>query len=127
MEISIEDIIEQNKDKYSSLNDSNNISKGWELKINCGERTTTEETKKTTETPTQGGYDVKVKVVDTNKKPVEGAKVTIHSKVQETTTNKDGVAEFKNVEAGDHKVLIAYDNFEGEQSVNLQETLKSLT
>jgi len=116
------EIIEQNKNKYSFLNDSNNISSGWELKINCGTQTTTEEIR--TPIETQGGYDVKVKVIDTNKKPVEGAKVTIHSKVQETITNKDGIAEFKNVEAGDHKVLIAYNNFEGEQSVNLAGDVK---
>jgi len=118
------EIVDQNKDTYSSLETSNNLRSGWELKINCGKQTTTNETQKTPETQTQGGYDVKVKVIDTNKKPVEGAKVTIHSKVQETVTNKDGIAEFKNVEAGDHKVLIAYNNYEGEQSVNLTGDVK---
>ena len=107
------EIIEQNKDKYPSLETSNNLEAGWELKVNCGKQISTSGTQKAL---SQGGYDVKVKVVDTNKKPVEGAKVTIHSKVQETVTNKDGIAQFKNVEAGDHKVLIAYNNFEGEQS-----------
>jgi hypothetical protein len=117
------EIIEQNKDKYQSLETSNNLEAGWELKVNCGKQTTLE-TQNTPATGTQGGYDVKVKVVDTNKKPVEGAKVTIHSKVQETVTNKDGIAQFKNVEAGNHKVLIAYNNFEGEQSVNLTGNVK---
>lgn len=112
------EIIEQNKDKYSSLGNSNNLKVEWELKVNCGEQTTTEEIQK------QGGYDVNVKVVDTAKKPVEDAKVTIHSTVQETTTNKDGIAEFKNVEAGEHRILIAYKNFEGEQSVNLTGDVK---
>ncbi len=116
------EIIEQNKDTYSSLGTSNNLRTGWKLKINCGKQTTTEESK--TPTVTQGGYDVKVKVIDTNKKPVEGAKVTIHSKVQKTITNKYGIAEFNNVEAGSHKVLIAYNNFEGEQSVNLAGDVK---
>lgn len=118
------DIIDQNKDKYSSLANSNNISSGWELKINCGKQITTEETKKTAETSTQGGYDVKVKVVDTSKKPVEGATVTLHSNPQTTITDKNGVASFSNVEAGDHKVLIAYNNFEGEQSINLTGNVK---
>ncbi len=118
------EIVEQNKDKYSSLETSNNLRTGWELKISCGEQTTTEETKKTTETPTQGGYDVKVKVVDTAKKPVEGATVTLHSIPQTTKTDKNGVASFTNVEAGDHKVLIAYNNFEGEQSINLTGNVK---
>jgi hypothetical protein len=117
------EIIEQNKDKYPSLQTSNNLEAGWKLKVNCGKQTTSE-TQNTPATQAQGGYDVKIKVVDTNKKPVEGAKVTIHSKVQETVTNKDGIAQFKNVEAGDHKVLIAYNNFEGEQSVNLTGNVK---
>jgi len=117
------EIIEQNKDKYPSLQTSNNLEAGWELKFNCGKQTTSE-TQNTPATQAQGGYDVKIKVVDTNKKPVEGAKVTIHSKVQETVTNKNGIAQFENVEAGDHKVLIAYNNFEGEQSVNLNGNVK---
>ncbi len=116
------EIVNQNKDTYSSLETSNDLRSGWELKINCGKQTTTEETKKPTET--QGGYDVKVKVVDTNKNPVEGVTVTLHSTPQTTTTDKNGVAAFKNVEAGDHKVLIAYNNFEGEQSINLTGNVK---
>jgi len=117
------EIIEQNKDKYSSLETSTALQTGWELKINCPSSAKASEG--AAEKPEQQqGYDVKVKVVDTNKKPIEGAKVTIHSKIQETTTNKDGVAEFKNVEAGDHRVLIAYKNFEGEQSVNLTGDVK---
>ncbi len=67
----------------------------------------------------QGGYEVKIKVVDTNKKPVAGAKVEIHSKVQEAFTNSDGVAYFNEVEPGNHKVLIAYNNYKGEQYLNL--------
>lgn len=70
------------------------------------------------------GYIVNVKVLDKNKKPVAGAKVTIHSKVQEAITNKEGVVEFKNVEQGEHKVFIAYDNFEGQQTVNLTGDVK---
>jgi hypothetical protein len=92
--------------------------------VNCGKQTTTEETKKITETPMQGGYDVKVKVVDTAKKPVVGATVTLHSNPQTTKTDKNGVAFFNNVEAGDHKVLIAYNNFEGEQVINLTGEVK---
>jgi hypothetical protein len=115
------EIIEQNKNKYPSLETSNNLEAGWELKVNCGKKISASGTQKAL---SQGGYDVKVKVVDTNKKPVEGAKVTIHSKIQETVTNKDGIAQFKNIEAGDHKVLIAYNNFEGEQSVNLTGNVK---
>lgn len=48
----------------------------------------------------------------------------MHSKVQEAITDKDGIAQFSNVEPGDHRVLIAYENFEGEQSINLSGDVK---
>lgn len=84
--------------------------------------------KKPTDSPKQQvkskGYDVNVKVVDTDKKPIEGATVTLHSNPQTSKTDKNGVAKFKNVEAGDHKVLIAYNNFEGQQSINLTGDVK---
>ena len=69
-------------------------------------------------------YDVVIRVVDTNKEPVDGAKVTIHSLVQEAFTDKNGIVKFKNVEAGDHKVLIAYSGYTGEQSINLAGDVK---
>lgn len=72
----------------------------------------------------ENGYTVKIKVVDTTNKPVPGAKVTIHSKVQETTTDKDGIALFNKVEQGEHKILIAYANYKGEQNVNLTGDVK---
>ena len=89
----------------------------------------TEETSKEevpeTEEPAQTGYNIRVKVVDTNKKPVEGVKIAIHSEGQGATTNEDGIAEFKNIERGEHRVLISYDNFEGEQAVNLTGDVKT--
>jgi LysM repeat protein len=129
-----QEIIDSNTDEYPSLANSSNLSTGWVLKISCDK----EQSKKQTEaenvdtnadtnidtTAPQGGYELNVKVTDDNKKPVEGATVTIHSVVQTTTTNKDGIAEFKNVESGQHRVLIAYDNFEGEQSINLTGDVK---
>ncbi len=65
------------------------------------------------------GYTVKVRVIDEQGNPVEGAKVTMHSRVQETTSDKDGYAIFNNVEKGDHRVIIAYNGYEGEQALNL--------
>lgn len=79
-----------------------------------------EKTKETEQT----GYIVNIKVTNTKQEPVTGAKVTIHSDPKETTTDKDGVAHFTNVESGDHKVLIAYKNFSGEQSINLTGDVK---
>jgi hypothetical protein len=65
------------------------------------------------------GYELTVKVVDTEKKAVENAKVTVHSKVQEGHTDKDGFVSFKDLEPGEHRVIIAYANTTGEQSINL--------
>lgn len=62
--------------------------------------------------------------MDTEQQPLEGVNVTLHSKVQEATTNKDGVAEFNNVEPGDHRVIIAYSGYEGEQALNLSGDVK---
>lgn len=111
------EIIEQNKEKYPTLETSNSLRTGWELKTNCT-GLETEQTNKTTG-KTQNSYEVKVKVVDTQNKPVAGAKVTLHSTPREATTDKNGVANFDNVEAGQHQVLIAYDGYKGEQTVNL--------
>jgi len=101
---------------YNQLDISN-----LELKTKPAEKI---KAKKDTKEDVNNGYDLKIKVVDTNKKPIIGAKVTIHSKVRTAISNKDGIAVFKNVEAGDHKVLIAYNNFEGEQSINLTGNVK---
>lgn len=65
------------------------------------------------------GYVINVKVIDLDKKPVEGASVTIHSVSQQSMTDKNGVAVFKNIEPGEHRVLIAYNNYKGEQAINL--------
>ncbi len=117
------EIIEQNKGKYPSLGSSNNLNSGWELKINCNN--SQEDQEKSTEIIDKAeGYKVKVKVSDTKGDAVVGAKVTMHSKVQETTTDGDGIAEFYNVEPGDHRVIIAYGRFVGEQSINLEGDVK---
>lgn len=115
------EIIEQNKDQFPSLEKNNSVSAGWKLKINCAAKTQDERTSETTQPV---GYAVNIKVTNKDKQPVEGAKVTIHSKVQETTTDASGIARFENVEPGDHRVLIAYKNFEGEQSLNLTGDVK---
>jgi len=70
------------------------------------------------------GYSVTIKVADTEKKPVEGAKVILHSTRREVTTDKEGVAQFDDVEPGDHKVTIEYANQTGEQTINLTGDVK---
>lgn len=67
------------------------------------------------------GVNVKIKVVDGEKKPVEGAKVTLHSTPRETVTDKEGIARFEKVETGEHRVIITYQNQKGEQEINLQD------
>ena len=78
----------------------------------------TETVEKEEETQTEG-YDVTVKVIDEKEKPVEGARVEIHSEVKSATTDKDGVATFENIPPGEHQILIAYNNQQGEQNINL--------
>jgi hypothetical protein len=73
-----------------------------------------------------GGYDVQVKVVDEDKKPVENAKVTLHSTPRTALTDKSGIAQFKNVEKGQHKLQIAYDNYEGEQGLTVEGDTKNI-
>lgn len=121
------EIIEQNKEKYPSLASSNNLNAGWELSIDCDQNEdikTTGTKEATQENAPKSSYTVKVKVKDKDNKPVANAKVTMHSKVQTAYTNQEGVAEFKDVEPGDHKVLIAYQGYEGQQSLNLTGDVK---
>ncbi len=70
------------------------------------------------------GYTVKIKVNDDDKKPVENAKVTLHSTPRTAFTNKEGIAEFKDVERGNHKVEIAYDGYQGQQQLTLEGEVK---
>lgn len=114
------EIIDANKDTYTSLKTSNSLKAGWELKVGCDSSKigTGDDGSKT------GGYIVNVKVINQKLEPIKGATVTLHSDPKETTTDESGVARFTNVEAGDHKILIAYNNFKGEQSINLSGNTK---
>lgn len=123
-----QEIIDQNIETHPSLSSSSHLDVGWKLKINCSEEEQLPNPQiDTSNTESTKGYKVSIKVLDTNQKPVEGAKVTIHSKVQEATTDANGFAHFTDVEPGDHRVLIAYNNFEGEQSVNLTGDVKEFS
>lgn len=113
-------IIDENLDSYPSLEASDKLTIGWNLKIDCS---------KSTQKPSSAGssqekYKVNIKVLDTEQKPVLGAKVTMHSDPKETITDENGIAKFTDVEAGNHTVLIAYNNFQGEQSINLTGDVK---
>jgi hypothetical protein len=65
-------------------------------------------------------YELKVKVVDNKRKPVEGAKVTLHSTPREGITDRDGVVAFANVDAGSHEVAVEYGGQSGKQTINLE-------
>lgn len=64
-------------------------------------------------------YEVNIKVIDSQSKPVRGAVVKLFSEPKEAVTDLDGVAKFTEVEKGDHTVYISYKNYEGSQSINL--------
>jgi hypothetical protein len=65
------------------------------------------------------GYRVRVRVVDQNQRAVAGAKVLLYSKPREAITDARGMAEFTGVEAGEHRVVVVYQNYRSEQKVHL--------
>jgi len=101
-------IADKNADKYPALKTSPNLTVGWELAVACDKEEAVSE-----------GYNVEIKILDENEKPLDGVEVTIYSEPKTATTDKDGIAHFENIEAGDHKIQISYGNYEGEQSINL--------
>jgi LysM repeat protein len=109
------EISEQNQSEYPSLATSDSVKPGWTLKIGCETNTTAQSGTQTNPT----SYKLKVKVTDTSNKPVAGAKVTLHSDPKESTTDKNGLASFDNVEPGQHQLAIAYNNYEGQQTINV--------
>jgi hypothetical protein len=64
-------------------------------------------------------YGLTIKVVDKKNQPVANAKVTVHSNVQEGKTDNQGIINFKSVEPGEHRVIIAYESVKGEQTIHL--------
>ncbi len=69
------------------------------------------------EVAAQKGYDLKILVVNKDKEKVKGAKVTLHSKVQEGVTDDNGEISFTNVEQGEHTLDISYSGFKGQQKL----------
>lgn len=109
------DIKDLNQGKYPSLQSSDSLKTGWELKTKC-----------TSNEKEQAGYKVNIKVLDKDQNPIKGAKVTIHSDPQEATTNEEGIASFENVEEGEHRVLVSYNFHQGEQAINLTGDVKEI-
>ncbi|MBP6882147.1 MAG: LysM peptidoglycan-binding domain-containing protein [Candidatus Levybacteria bacterium] len=108
--------------KFVEIKTLNNLSSdllstGQELKLPCGNDEVSAD--KAKNELTQEGTRLDVLVKDTSGGPLEGVTVTLHSKVQISKTNKEGIAKFTNVEPGDHKVILAYKNYNGEQKLNV--------
>lgn len=75
---------------------------------------------------TSKGYDVNIKIVDGDNKPVKGANVTLHSTPRLAITDEYGTAHFSDVEGGQHQVIVDYNNYSGEQSLNLSGDIKEI-
>lgn len=108
--------------RFTDLKELNELSNellnvNQELKLPCD--TTDESIAKATEEVKQEGTKLDILVKDSNDKPLGGVHVTLHSKVQEATTDENGIAKFQNVEPGDHRVILAYDNYKGEQKLTV--------
>jgi hypothetical protein len=120
------EIIEQNKETYPSLSTSNSVSVGWELKLNC-EGSSQDDKAASEEDAALDSYIVNVNVFGKGQNPVGGATVTIHSDPQEAITDENGTVRFESVEPGEHRVLVAYNGYEGEQSIFLTGDTKEFT
>ena len=102
---------------------SNNfLEVGQELQLPCDKK---EETlTKAQEELNQEGIKLDILVKDSNNNPISGAFITLHSRVQQAKTDKEGIARFENVEPGDHKAIIAYNDYQGEKSFTVDEAQK---
>lgn len=93
--------------------------------------TGTTETPVPTQTPTptstpENGFTIKIKVVDDAGNPVVGALVTLYSEPKTAYTDKDGIATFYNVEAGEHRTVIEYDGKKTEQNFTVSAETASI-
>ncbi len=110
-----------NQDTYPTLKTSSLLEVGWKLKIKCDSSKTKENQmeKESFDSAQDKTYDVDVKVTDEENNPVGGASVTLHSTPRQAKTNDKGIATFKEVEKGEHTVIIAYNGDTGEQKMVL--------
>lgn len=79
---------------------------------------TTQPQETASQSATSEGYDLSIKI-SSEGKPLGGAGVEIHSKVQKTIASSNGIASFTNVEPGEHTVKIAYKGYTGEHKIAL--------
>lgn len=67
---------------------------------------------------------VEVTILDDNKQPVKGVKVTLHSEPKTAVTNEKGVATFSDVEPGDHVATAEINGAKREQPLTVTEDSK---
>lgn len=109
----LQEVVNLNKKIYPSI-ENNDLQVGWEIKLkDCSKR------EKANETVDQRTYDLQIQVTDDQKKPVKDATVELHSTPRKAITDINGIAKFTNVEQGEHKVIIAYNNYSSEQNIYL--------
>ncbi|MDQ5951759.1 MAG: hypothetical protein QG639_1040 [Patescibacteria group bacterium] len=106
------EIVEENSDEYPNL--EMNMAVGTLLKIGC-EKSNSVTNLNDQE---QDGHILEV-LIQNEGKPLVGAVVELHSTPQTSTTDENGVARFSNVEKGEHTLKIAYENFKGEEKINI--------
>lgn len=114
--------------KYTILQDLNknsSLDPGMSIQLPCDR--SPETIAKAQQEVQQPGVSLDIKVLAMNNAPVVGAIVTLHSKVQMAKTDANGIAHFTNVENGEHKVLLAYNGYNGSQSLRIDGTKKQQT
>lgn len=64
-------------------------------------------------------YPVRITLLDKDKKPIVGAKITLYSSPITKYTDERGVVVFEDVPQGEHRIVVEYDGQIGEQKVIL--------
>jgi hypothetical protein len=67
--------------------------------------------------------EVKFRIIDKYDNPIPNLKTTLFSDPQETTTNDDGIAAFKNVPIGEHTLAFNHGGEELKKKVEIADTL----
>lgn len=114
--IALENLDEgQSYTKIVELNDLENttLSVGQVLKMPCSR----EDAELALEEKNQEGVSVEIAVKDDTGNPIEGIEVELHSDPKYSRTDENGIARFENVEQGEHKIYLTYEEYKGEEDL----------
>jgi hypothetical protein len=75
----------------------------------------------------QQARTLRIKVVDEEGNPLAGVRVTLYSIPQAAFTDENGIATFKGVTLGEHRVVIVYDSQTGERMIAVTEEEEVIT